>query len=536
MTLKDDPLAPPLSYDEMYPAGHHAADRAQDNGNEPAAPPSDQPIVVVTDVALHELVDTAYHVLVDANDPPHVFRRGMVLVRMTRDDEGRPFLRTMDHSALRLRLAEVADWRRRTPDGGTKPTHPPTVAASTLIAIADRLDRIPNADQIVTAPVFAPNGTMVLEAGYAPAARLIYEPAPGFTVPAVSSRPTTAEIAEARDLIVTELMGDFPFVGDAERAHAVALMLQPFVRPMIAGATPCYLLEAPTPGSGKGLLADVASMPALGSSLPAMAEGRDDDEWRKRLTSALLQGRPTIRIDNITRPLDSGALAMALTEPVWQDRVLGVSRDVLLPIRCTWIVTGNNPSLTTEIARRSVRIRLDARVERPWLAGDDEGGRPITYRHTDLRAWTLEHRDVLVWAALTLISAWLARGGRGIDVKLGSYEAWSNVLGGVLATAGIDSFLGNLDDFYESSDSETIALAAFFADWWEEFGNRAVTASDLLHLGTRYLDLGGGSSADVRKRLGNRLAHLRNTVRGDLCVMPSGRNRAKVHTYRLEHR
>jgi putative DNA primase/helicase len=536
VTFDDDPLAPPLSYDEAYPQGHHGdGARVSNNGDEPA-PPSDQPIVIITDLALHDLVETAYDVVVEANDPPHVYRRGMVLVRMTRDDEGRPFLRAMDHRALRLRLAEVADWRRRTPDGGTKPTHPPSVAASTLIAIADRLNRVPNADQIVTAPAFAHDGTLLLEAGYSPAARLIYEPAPGFTVPAVSPRPTNAEIVEARDLIVTELMGDFPFVGDAERAHAVALMLQPFVRPMIGGATPCYLLEAPTPGSGKGLLADVASLPALGSSLPAMAEGRDDDEWRKRLTSALLQGRPTIRIDNITRPLDSGALALALTEPVWQDRVLGVSRDVLLPIRCTWIVTGNNPSLTTEIARRSVRIRLDARVERPWLAGNDEGGRDITYRHADLRAWTLEHRDLLVWAALTLISAWLARSRPGVDTKLGSYEAWSDVLGGILATAGIDGFLDNLGDLYESSDSESIALAAFFADWWEEYGNRAVTASDLLHLGTRYLDLGGGSSADVRKRLGHRLAHLRNTVRGDLCVMPAGKNRAKIHTYRLEHR
>jgi hypothetical protein len=225
---------------------------------------------------------------------------------------------------------------------------------------------------------------------------------------------------------------------------------------------------------------------------------------------------------------------MALTEPVWQDRVLGVSRDVLLPIRCTWIITGNNPSLTTEIARRSVRIRLDAKVERPWLV-DDESGRDIKYRHPDLRAWTLENRGALVWAALTLVRAWMAKGRPGVEVRLGSYEQWSDVLGGILATAGIDGFLSNLGDFYESSDTETVALSSFLAEWWEEFGERAVTAADLMHLGSRNLDLGGGSAADLRKRLGHRLAHLRNTVRGDLTVIPAGKTRAKVNLYRLKH-
>ena len=37
-----------------------------------------------------------------------------------------------------------------------------------------------------------------------------------------------------------------------------------------------------------------------------------------------------------------------------------------LPIRCVWIATGNNPEFSNEMARRLVRIRLDANVERPW--------------------------------------------------------------------------------------------------------------------------------------------------------------------------
>jgi len=513
-----DPTIPPLTYGKVH--GQNGEER-----------PQKRPEISVTDRPLQELIQDGYEALIASNDPPVYFRRGMVLVRLTHDDGGRPLLRAVDQTTVRLRLAQIADWTRETKDE-TKTTHPPSVIASTLVSIADDLTEIPLVDQIVTAPVFGPDGALILDAGYTPAARLIYEPTPGFEVPHVSPDPTQVELAQARRLIVDDLLGDFPFVGEPERAHAVAMVLQPFVRPMIAGATPLFLLEAPTPGTGKGLLSDVTMLPALGSTLPAMAEGRDDDEWRKRITSSLLAGRPTIRIDNVTRPIDSGALAMALTEPVWQDRILGASRDVLIPIRCTWIMTGNNPALTTEIARRSVRIRLDPKVERPWLTNDHQG-RSIEYRHEDLRLWALEHRDELVWAALTLVSAWLANGQPGSEVKLGSYEVWSDVIGGILKTAGIPGFLGNLEDFYDKSDAERDALAVFLADWWEEFGSKVVTAADLLRIGNRYLDLGGGTHAELRKRLGLRLAGLRDTVLGDFRVESAGKDRGKRQTYVL---
>jgi hypothetical protein len=68
--------------------------------------------------------------------------------------------------------------------------------------------------------------------------------------------PTAADLDRARALIVDDLLIDFPFVSDPDRAHAVALFLLPFVRELIAGPTLLHLIEAPTMGSGKGLLAD----------------------------------------------------------------------------------------------------------------------------------------------------------------------------------------------------------------------------------------------------------------------------------------
>jgi hypothetical protein len=82
-----------------------------------------------------------------------------------------------------------------------------------------------------------------------------------------------------------------------------------------------------------------------------MVEGRDEDEWRKRLTAKLRDIPSMLLIDNLRRQLDASSVAAALTAPYWEDRVLGKSEMTRFPIRCVWIATGNNPQFSNEIAR-----------------------------------------------------------------------------------------------------------------------------------------------------------------------------------------
>ena len=107
--------------------------------------------------------------------------------------------------------------------------------------------------------------------------------------------------------MLDDLLVNFPFVSKADLAHAVALFLLPFVRELIGGPTPLHLIEAPTMGSGKGLLADVLLLPSLGDVPAPMAETTTDEEWRKRITSTLLGAPAVVCIDNLNRTLDAGA-------------------------------------------------------------------------------------------------------------------------------------------------------------------------------------------------------------------------------------
>jgi hypothetical protein len=270
--------------------------------------------------------------------------------------------------------------------------------------------------------------------------------------------------------------------------------------------------------------------PALGRSLPAMTlTNVDTEETRKRITAALSESPTAVVFDNVTG-LSSPDLAAALTANIWRDRPLGASRLVEFPVRCVWLATANNPALTLEVIRRTVRIRLDAGVSRPWLRDG--------FRHADLVGWTMAHRGDLITAALTMAQAWIARGRPlGQHPRLGTYEAWSDVMGGILHTAGIPGFLGNLTGFYETvTDDETSACHALVAAWSPAFGTAAVGVADLLRLtqgpGGIDLDLGDQGPRSQRTRLGKLLGRMRDRVFDGLRVTAG----ARVHgsqTWRL---
>jgi hypothetical protein len=89
---------------------------------------------------------------------------------------------------------------------------------------------------------------------------------------------------------------------------------------MIDGPTPLHLIEKPSPGTGATLMVDVIATIHTGCGASVMTEGRDDEEWRKRITAKLRQIPSLVLIDNLRAELDSAALAAALTAPFWEDR------------------------------------------------------------------------------------------------------------------------------------------------------------------------------------------------------------------------
>jgi putative DNA primase/helicase len=334
------------------------------------------------------------------------------------------------------------------------------------------------------------------------------------TLPEVPEKPTKVQRDAALQLIIDKLLGEVAFASRTDRSHALALLLLPFVRALIDGPTPLHPIDAPTPGTGKGLLAEVLLYPALGDALPVMPELGDDEEMRKRLTSIFLAGYPVVLFDNVQGRVDSAALSAALTTRTWSDRVLGMSRTANVPVTQVWVMTGNNIDYSPEMARRLCPIRLDVTAmtkdanvaEHPW--------RRKIKREQPLREWAEEHRGELVAAALTVVRSWQAVGSPEWTGKpLGSFERWSKVMGGIIEHCGGTGFLSNLEVVYDQVVSERDQKCRFVETWATTYGAQLVTTEqlDLLSLTVGDIfSLDGAKGTARSSRIGHGLKKMRD--------------------------
>jgi hypothetical protein len=469
---------------------------------------------------LATITPDAIEALRASNEPPRLFRYGAP-ARIERDDNGAPFVRELTRERMRHELARSIRWFRNKKVGDTVQqvdALPPKAVVEDVLATPEL--PLPILLRVVEAPIFAADGTLHSSPGYHPATRAFYIPGPGFNVPEIPEAPSAQQIRDAVSFI-GEPIAQFPFIDDAERTHALAAMILPFVRDLIDGPTPLHLFEAPAPGTGKTLLVHATAYPILGRTIAALTEGRDEDEWRKRVFGKLRGGPCAVLLDNLRRRLDSAALASVLTAfPHWEDRILGTSEVQRVPVRCAWLATGNNPALSNEMTRRTIRIRLDAKLDRPWLR---------TGFKLNLNEWLKEHRSELVAAILTLVRGWFQAGRPDGEKTIGMFESWAKVIGGILAVAGVPGFLANLTEFYDEADTDGTTLRSFIAEWWSAHEQSHVTVAELFPLaGTAAIDLSGGGrgkdSEQAQKiRLGKLLHENRDRV---FAVEVSGETRS----------
>jgi DNA-binding XRE family transcriptional regulator len=422
-----------------------------------------KPTISVSDRHMRDITADAIAAIKRVNtQKPFVFVRSGLPTRIKIDENGNAIANPLTVAATRGIMERAANFVEETDIEGETietPVPPPLDNVNDFLSLPFFPD-LPPLIGVSTAPMVAEDGTICIEEGYQPEIRYFYHVKQKVEIGDIT--PTPENVEKAKQLILEELLCDFPFADKASRANTIALMLTPFVRPIIHSATPLFTIDASTPGTGKSLLADIASMPFIPSGPTIMTAGKDDDEWRKRITARLMGAPSHILIDNVQQKLSSGDLSAALTANEWEDRILGVSATVRVPVRCTWIATGNNLELSDEIARRSVWIRLEANVERPWER--------TLFRHPKLRSWVRKHRGEIVSALLTLVKKWLQDGRpQADDVILGSYEDWVAVVGGILKAVGIDGFLENATELYDQLDLERQAWVEFFYTWAETY-------------------------------------------------------------------
>jgi hypothetical protein len=179
----------------------------------------------------------------------------------------------------------------------------------------------------------------------------------------------------------------------------------------------------------KGLLATVIALIGTGRPCAFWPQPTNEEEERKRLLAVGLQGDAVACIDNITHAFGSGTFANVLTSLVYKDRILGVSQNAEVAIRCVWLATGNNLTYVGDMARRVLPIVIDPKVERP----EERTG----FTYPDLQSHVLRQRAALVRAALTIMLAYVQAGTPKQTTRAyGSFDDWYQKIAGALMWLG----------------------------------------------------------------------------------------------------
>jgi putative DNA primase/helicase len=462
---------PPLPDSEVATLLQHAL--SQDDRDD--FTPSGEAIVVSGDVPV--IAALAWDALLASNQPPRLFRRGVVVRLEPDDDDGALLLQPLTPDRLRHELARAAVFHRieRKRDGSTerKIVPPPVIIVADMLARPD--PPLPVLARIVTTPIVTRAGELVMAPGYDPGSRVLYAPAVGFEVPEVPRAPTIEQIIEARACL-DEVFEDFPFVADVDRTHVAALLFTIIARDLIDGPTPMFTVTKPAPGTGASLLLDAASAITLGAVANKSTLPTEEEEIRKSVIATLLRGRAVSVLDNLSGIIDSATLSAVLTSTSFTARLLGSSEERTIPATTVWCATGNNAGFSKEIFRRTAMIHLDANVERPELR---QRRGLISFRHPNLLAWIAEQRGPLVHALLTVVMGWVAAGRPRGAVTKGSYEQWAAVVGGMLDVAHYPGFLSNELDVDPATDVETSEVKRLLKKWWADHQETPKTPAHL---------------------------------------------------------
>jgi hypothetical protein len=285
----------------------------------------------------------------------------------------------------------------------------------------------PPLEGIIHSPTLRPDGSLLATPGYDTDTWLYFD-SNGTSYPPIPDDPDIFEAQHALNTL-KDVLCDFLWAHDYDRSAALAAILSVVCRYTVIGNVPLFGISATTRGSGKGLLADVIALIGTGRRAPLWSQAEDDAEERKRLLTLGMDGDPLVCIDNVTRPLGSGPLDLALTSSTFKDRILGTQTSKEVPMHVVFLATGNNLQYVGDLARRVVSITLDPKMEKP----EERTG----FRYPDLLAHVAQERPRLVIAALTILKAYFADGcpSQGLSAY-GSFQPWSDLIRSALVWAG----------------------------------------------------------------------------------------------------
>ena len=406
---------------------------------------------------------------------PDVYDFGDALVLV---DDGR--LYPLDEHALKHYLGGVVQyWQLRKGPSGSQfkvLVDPPSQICKQILSLRNRR-KLQQLRAVTTVPTLRIDGSILNRPGYDAETGLLLELGTPLHIP---EHPTREQCLEALGRLMRPFK-DFPLASSIDWGVLLAALLTAPLRPVLPTA-PAFGIDASVQASGKTLLAKCLSIIVTGQEpkIWPYVQGRDDEENRKRIFTALWGGDRAIVWDNLVGVFDSAALAAALTAETFTDRVLGRSESQTVPSKAMFMLTGNNMTLKGDMPRRVPICRIEPSTEMPFARQFD----------LDPEDYCKRHREEMVEAALTLVRGWLSQSssadGHRAPGRMGSFEVWDDLVRQTVAWVGRELKPGQYADPMEAmkdlqaSDPEREALGVFLKAWFDCFGTKFVSSQEVL--------------------------------------------------------
>lgn len=387
--------------------------------------------------------------------------------------------------------------------------------------------RLPVLTGIINCPTLRADGSILDLPGYDAQTGLLFDPQ-DVRFPALPRDPDRDMALRALGFL-KDLISTFPFVSEADRSVALSAILTALVRRSLPTA-PLHGFNAPTAGSGKSMLVDLASLIATARPAPVIAQGKSEEEMEKRLGAALIAGDVLIAIDNCEEPLGGELLCQTMTQTSLKVRILGQSVNAEVPSNAAIFATGNNLTFEGDMTRRALRATLDPGVERPELRAFDR----------DPLAMVSERRGDYVSAGLTVLRAFHIAGRPEMRAPLGSFAEWSRWIRDALIWLGEADPCDTMEDL-RGADPKLEALTSVLEGWHEVIGLKPVNVRDIIQLATEQrpqlygraefahsefrealLRIAGEGGAINGRRLGRWIGSHQNRIVGGLRLVNAG--------------
>lgn len=477
----DDRMAPAESEGPRTDAGtgpKASPQRRAKPATEAAAKPAERPTVRTMPGILAKNTDDALRALAASRS---IFRRGGMIVRAEEVAEagdvlpiGTPVLRRIGEGSLAVLMSRCILWetlRTRPFPPAWVPTDPPKRVV--LGVLGDGGSRIlPPIVGLLHAPSIRADGSIITRPGYDDATGYYLAseaPQPRIPLAPMPEEPTQGDANKALVSLLrlfsppVDGFNGFPWACPERDPYVpIAALLSLLARPALPppdGTIPMFVIDATTPGVGKGKIIDVVSLIGTGQIAPRTSWSSETEEQDKQIGAVALQSPPLVFFDNVRSAIENEKLEGALTGLVTSFRILGTSETPVMPWRTVVFFAGNNLEFGGDMLRRAVVCRIEPTSEDPSSLAPESFLIPYIEREA------LDNRGMYLCAALTMLRAYILAKMPDLSTTVQSFVPWSRLVGGAIAYAGGPSIAEAIAKNAAQEPPHHAAMRVFLREW-----------------------------------------------------------------------